>query len=379
MSKKDTTKPAPKAPTQPSKPSNPVAQTKKAESSSSEEEEGSSSEEEADESMAIDQRNGHGELSKIPEVISNEFHLRKAEDGANAAEVAKFFNEAKQQGKQIWYFTAPASIPIEVVEKLEIPLDRAQKGQSILSHNGDDYGVAFEDASTARTIKLVIPNKNGDQYRMMNGSVDQIMHLKRVTQFSQGGESLLSLSQTTHTVPPRQPRPQPPNLKARFQPFGAPTGSADDEDVDMADAPPPSSQKTPAKAKEDKKNKRKLEAETPKAESGTKPKKAKVDKETPSSAAKPVKQTPIAPPPVPSFAAGKKQTPIPLPPSMRRTSTSDSAKSPEPAAKPPAKSAEEKKSKTKTTKKASKPKADDSAAPAKKATPVPLPPIAGAS
>lgn len=104
--------------------------------------------------------------SKIPEVISNEFYLRKAEDGANAAEVAKFFNEAKQQGKQIWYFTAPASIPIEVVEKLEIPLDRAQKGQSILSHNGDDYGVAFEDASTARTIKLVIPNKHGDQYRM---------------------------------------------------------------------------------------------------------------------------------------------------------------------------------------------------------------------
>jgi hypothetical protein len=104
--------------------------------------------------------------SRIPEVISNEFYLRKAEDGANAAEVAKFFSEAKQQGKQIWYFTAPASIPIEVVEKLEIPLDRAQKGQSILSHNGDDYGVAFEDASTARTIKLVIPNKNGDQYRM---------------------------------------------------------------------------------------------------------------------------------------------------------------------------------------------------------------------
>jgi hypothetical protein len=374
--KKGTTKPAPKAQPQPSKP---VSQTQKAVSrpseSSEEEEDESSSEEEADESMAIDQRNKSGELSRIPEVISNEFYLRKAEDGANAAEVAKFFSEAKQQGKQIWYFTAPASIPIEVVEKLEIPLDRAQKGQSILSHNGDDYGVAFEDASTARTIKLVIPNKNGDQYRMTNGSVDQIMHLKRVTQFSQGGESLLSLSQTTHTVPPRQPRPQPPNLKARFQPFGAPSASGDDEDVDMADAPPPSSQKTPAKAKDDKKNKRKLEAETPKADSGKKSKKAKVEKETPSSASKPVKQTPIVPPRVPSFSAGKKETPIPLPPTFRRMSTSESAKSPEPAVKP----AEEKKSKAKTTKNASKPKADDSASRAKKTTPVPLPPIAGAS
>ena len=70
------------------------------------------------------------------------------------------------EGKQLWYFTAPASIPIEVVEKLEIPLERAQKGLSILSHNGDDYGVAFEDASTSRSIKLLIPNKAGDAYGM---------------------------------------------------------------------------------------------------------------------------------------------------------------------------------------------------------------------
>jgi hypothetical protein len=99
-------------------------------------------------------------------VVSNEFHLRKAEDGTNAADVAKFFTEAQKKGKQIWYFTAPASVPIEVVEKLEIPLERAKKGESILSHNGDDYGVAFEDAATSRAIKLLIPSKTGDQYHL---------------------------------------------------------------------------------------------------------------------------------------------------------------------------------------------------------------------
>jgi hypothetical protein len=98
--------------------------------------------------------------------VSSEFHLRKADDGTSAADVAQFFSEAKMEGKQLWYFTAPASIPIEVVEKLEIPLERAQKGLSILSHNGDEYGVTFEDASTSRAIKLVIPNKAGDQYHM---------------------------------------------------------------------------------------------------------------------------------------------------------------------------------------------------------------------
>lgn len=104
--------------------------------------------------------------SHIPEVVSSDFHLRKAGDGTDATDVAKFFSQAKLEGKQIWYFTAPASISIEVVEKLEIPLERAQQGLSILSHKGDDYGVAFEDASTSRAIKLVIPNKAGDQYHM---------------------------------------------------------------------------------------------------------------------------------------------------------------------------------------------------------------------
>lgn len=50
------------------------------------------------------------------------------------------------------------------MEKLAIPLERAQKGLPILSHNGDDYGVAFEDAATCHTIKLLIPNKEGDTY-----------------------------------------------------------------------------------------------------------------------------------------------------------------------------------------------------------------------
>ena len=113
--------------------------------------------------------------NQVPEIVANEFLLRKAEDGTDAADVAQFFSEAKKEGKQIWYFTAPASIPIEVVEKLEIPLERAQKGQSILSHNGDDYGVAFEDAATSRAIKLLIPSKAGNKYRMRKYTAPQIM------------------------------------------------------------------------------------------------------------------------------------------------------------------------------------------------------------
>ncbi|OIW26579.1 hypothetical protein CONLIGDRAFT_683543 [Coniochaeta ligniaria NRRL 30616] len=344
------------------------------EASESEAESSDSESEEADESMAIDQRNGNNALSRIPEVVSNEFHLRKAEDGTNAADVAKFFTEAQKEGKQIWYFTAPASIPIEVVEKLEIPLERAQKGKSILSHQGDDYGVAFEDAATSRAIKLLIPSKAGDQYQLLNAPIAQTMHLKRVTQFSQDGESTLSLTQTSHTSTARPPRPQPKGLKARFQPIGVTNGSpgkigadASDEDVDMTEAPAlPSSQKTPAKKSKgtttDKK--RKLDAvteatpmrgaDTP--ESSKKSKKARVEpkptprakSEAPSTAA--AKVTPIVPPVVPSIRReSSSQAPPASTPSSSNTTKAKAvpASQPTPISKPaePTSSAVKKESK----------------------------------
>ncbi|KAB5542686.1 DNA-directed RNA polymerase I subunit RPA34.5-domain-containing protein [Coniochaeta sp. 2T2.1] len=395
------------------KPTETKKQSKSDASSSSEsssEASSSDSDEEADESMAIDDRNGNGNnalvRNQVPEIVANEFHLRKAEDGTNAADVARFFSEAKKEGKQIWYFTAPASIPIEVVEKLEIPLERAQKGQSILSHNGDDYGVAFEDAATSRAIKLLIPGKPGDKYRMLDAPVAQTMHLKRVTQFSQDGESILSLTQTA-AAPSRSYRPQPKGLKARFQPIGIPSSAtakigsdASDEDVDMAEAPAlPSSQKTPAKKSKskdadttDKKKKRKLDvatdepaADTP--EPSKKSKKARVEAQpTPKtkpeiSSSQPGKVTPILPPAVPSIRlpsssqaapastpssskAVKKESAIPLPSNFRRSSSSFSSQAVE-EPKTNGKAKKEKKSKTIKPEPASE-------AP-KKTTPVPVP------
>ena len=162
--------------------------------SQSKSESGSEDEEEdkADESMALDSRkdialrlvytlsmtpsppllNPHAnplpsQSARAPEIVTDDFQLRKANNkNADASEVAQLFREAELEGKQVWYFTAPASIPIEVIEKLEVPVEKAQSGLSILSHNGNDYGVGFERVSTARTIKLLIPNASGDNYSM---------------------------------------------------------------------------------------------------------------------------------------------------------------------------------------------------------------------
>lgn len=68
------------------------------------------------------------------------------------------------EGKQVWYITAPASLPVTIVQDLSIPLDSAQKGLPVLTHNGDDYRLAFEDPSASSSFRLLIPNKKGHEY-----------------------------------------------------------------------------------------------------------------------------------------------------------------------------------------------------------------------
>jgi len=94
------------------------------------------------------------------------FELRKADQGTDASDVVRTFRKAQLEGKQLFYFTVPASVPITVIEKMEIPLERAQLGLPIFSHDGEDYGVTLDDAVTSQTIKLMIPHKGGDKYSM---------------------------------------------------------------------------------------------------------------------------------------------------------------------------------------------------------------------
>jgi len=89
---------------------------------------------------------------------------RKLDGSIGASDVAAFFEKSKMEGKQIWYITAPASLPVTVVQDLTIPLDAAQKGLPVLTHNGDDYRLAFDDPAAASSFRLLIPNKKGHEY-----------------------------------------------------------------------------------------------------------------------------------------------------------------------------------------------------------------------
>ncbi|KAK4131404.1 hypothetical protein BT67DRAFT_436281 [Trichocladium antarcticum] len=190
------------------------------------------------------------------EIISQGFYLRKAEEDLDAAAVARAFQKAKAEGKQIWYFTTPKSVPIEVIQKHAIPLDKVHAGKSIFSHEGGEYTGAFEE-TVNHAIKVLVPGKGGNRYETANQTVDRVFHVTRVTRFGEDDEGQPSLPATSATVTSKAPRPQPKGLRARYHPFGVTSGSvgnagADESDSDqyvkMVRAPPLTKAATPKKA-----------------------------------------------------------------------------------------------------------------------------------
>ncbi|KAH0441950.1 DNA-directed RNA polymerase i subunit [Colletotrichum camelliae] len=248
--------------------------------SSSEEEESSSdkdgssdseSDDEADEPAAVVSQRTGKELS-VPGFVGKDFILRKAQGDEDGKDMADFFTKAKLDGKQLWYFTAPASVPINVIEKLEIPMDKVKKGQPIFKHNSEDYTVGQDEGSTS--IQLLIPNKKGARYESAPHKVDNVLHFKRVTQLP-GGDPRVN----TRAIEPSAVRPQPPNLTARFRPIGVtddtPMGnigvdaSSDESDVEMTAAPAVSTSKKskPAAKSQDAMD---IDEPTPKAKKSSK-------------------------------------------------------------------------------------------------------------
>ncbi|KAM0324827.1 hypothetical protein ACHAQA_007793 [Verticillium albo-atrum] len=314
---------------------------------------------------------------------SENFLLRPVQGDEDGKDVQQFFAQAKRDGKQLWYFTAPASVPINVIEQLEIPIHKIRNGEPVFKHDGADYGVNVSNEAANPTYQVLIPNKKGVRYEPVAQNVEQVMRIKRIIQVpspAEGEVTPLPLASS------RGPRPQPKGLKARYHPIGVSAdedmgklGSDSDgegEDVEMTQAPAlPSSQKASKKATSSaKKTKRKAAEVEEEAVSSQlireeesalkkKTKKQKRSAEDAPAAASQELQTltlPVLPAPKTgkgakkvSFPApassqtSKKETPI-LPPQVPHRASSGGAATPVPSAK------KEKKSKSATPKAKSK-------------------------
>ncbi|KAJ6782914.1 hypothetical protein PWT90_09571 [Aphanocladium album] len=241
--------------------------------SSSEDDEEGSSDEEADESMQVAERAQASQIA-LPQFMPPDFELRKGDQQSNGQDVARVCSEANLQGKQLWYFTLPANIPVSVVENLEFPMDKSQQSGSILSHDGQDYGISFDSMAPTKSIQILIPSGDGSTYKPTHRTVDEVMQIRRITQV---GATTATPAAVGSSI--KVPRPQPKGLKARFQPIGVNSdmgtlgldedSDSSDDDVEMQDAPAESTPK--ASQKKDKKRK---DASDPK-ESASKSKKSK--------------------------------------------------------------------------------------------------------
>ncbi|KAI0404716.1 DNA-directed RNA polymerase I subunit RPA34.5-domain-containing protein [Xylaria palmicola] len=162
------------------------------------------------------------QISRPQWLNNSDFTLRKASPNNPGKEVADFFSNANLEGKQVWYFTAPASLPITVLKDIEIDLSKAIQGGSLLTHNGDNYGLDLESYATNTQIQLLIPSSGGDKYTSLNHGIDSTVHLRRMAKFGPGGE--VHATATDNYIPvPRPIREQPEGLKVRYTPIGVPS------------------------------------------------------------------------------------------------------------------------------------------------------------
>ncbi|KAM3522544.1 hypothetical protein MY4038_008587 [Beauveria bassiana] len=244
------------------------------ESSSGSEDGGESSDdEEVDESMHIAER-AQGSQAALPTFLPPDFELRKSEQQSNGQDVARVCSEANQQGKQLWYFTLPANVPVSVVENLEFPLDSSQQCGSILRQNGEDYGVSFDTMPPTKSIQILIHPADGSTYEPSRHAVNEVMQIRSITEIGVTTATPADVGSSAMIA-----RPQPKGLTARFRPIGVKSDvgthhpdAHSEEDVEMRDIEPTGASPK-ARQKKDKKRK---EASDPK-ESTRKSKKSKRD------------------------------------------------------------------------------------------------------
>jgi hypothetical protein len=96
------------------------------------------------------------------------FELGSMDESSGASQL---FRKSNLAGKQIWYFTAPASVPVSSIEQMS--LQDAKEGNPIFSHEGSEYGFIQDSAADTTYTKIMVPNTSDNGYRICKPFVDE--------------------------------------------------------------------------------------------------------------------------------------------------------------------------------------------------------------
>ncbi len=79
------------------------------------------------------------------------------------SKVAQMFSKSSLEGKQVWYFTAPASLPISSIG--QVSLQDARSSKAIVTYNENEYGFVRDSADDKTYAKIMVPH-GSDGYRI---------------------------------------------------------------------------------------------------------------------------------------------------------------------------------------------------------------------
>lgn len=133
------------------------------------------------------------------------------------------FSRSSLGGKQIWYITAPSSIPVDMIK--EVSLESVAKGEAALNYKGTDYGFVV-NGEGSQTRKKLLTAGAGSSYQVAPMEIAQTLQLQQLVnlpslQLTQSQTSVSSQGSTTASTPAQKPiRQQPKGLKMRFGPLG---------------------------------------------------------------------------------------------------------------------------------------------------------------
>lgn len=81
---------------------------------------------------------------------------------AEKSTASQMLKKSSLKGKQIWYFTAPSSIPISKIEQMSM-VD-ADAGKAILNYEGGDYGFVQDSTGDINYTQIMVPSSSDDAY-----------------------------------------------------------------------------------------------------------------------------------------------------------------------------------------------------------------------
>lgn len=85
--------------------------------------------------------------------------LKEVTTYPESSAVSKDFGPQSLKGKQIWYISAPAGVPLEDLEN--ISLENAGRCNAIVTHNSSEYGFIADTENSKKDLYVSLPSRDG--------------------------------------------------------------------------------------------------------------------------------------------------------------------------------------------------------------------------